>query len=355
MARHSDAVGAPKPQAEDGARALAAPPVRKLAIEFGVELSQVMGTGARGGSSRPTCGQQAPHPSDRREPLRGVRRAMARYLANAWREVPHISLFDELDCARQLLAAHTALRGRAMTASRSSSVVLCVRQHGRRARGVPDPEFLPRRRPRRARAPRRRAHGHRGSKSATAWSCPSSTTRTRPRPRRHRPRRSRARHRGGSRRSPLTGDAARRNVLGHQLRHRRRSLRDADRAAAAGRDPRLRGRCGCAPRRRLVTRSVAAPTLPLVSPSADHRAIDGRDHATGFLEHVFATLRATPTRGSGTEHSVDVRVARVDVLVGLEHDVAAAVPAVGGSALVRPGRPEEPGSPLHRHNRTVGC
>jgi pyruvate dehydrogenase E2 component (dihydrolipoamide acetyltransferase) len=49
------------------------------------------------------------HPGDRREPLRGVRRAMARNLADAWRAVPHISLFDELD-ARPLLAAHAAAR-----------------------------------------------------------------------------------------------------------------------------------------------------------------------------------------------------------------------------------------------------
>jgi pyruvate dehydrogenase E2 component (dihydrolipoamide acetyltransferase) len=48
---------------------------------------------------------------DRREPLRGVRRAMARNLAEAWREVPHISLFDEID-ARPLLAAHRDLRER---------------------------------------------------------------------------------------------------------------------------------------------------------------------------------------------------------------------------------------------------
>ena len=36
---------------------------------------------------------------------------MARNLADAWRAVPHISLFDELD-ARPLLAAHAALRER---------------------------------------------------------------------------------------------------------------------------------------------------------------------------------------------------------------------------------------------------
>ncbi len=36
---------------------------------------------------------------------------MARNLADAWRTVPHISLFDELD-ARPVLAAHAALRAR---------------------------------------------------------------------------------------------------------------------------------------------------------------------------------------------------------------------------------------------------
>ena len=57
------------------------------------------------------------HPTDRRAPLRGVRRAMARNLADAWREVPHISLFDELD-ARPLLAAHAILSGTALASRR---------------------------------------------------------------------------------------------------------------------------------------------------------------------------------------------------------------------------------------------
>jgi pyruvate dehydrogenase E2 component (dihydrolipoamide acetyltransferase) len=98
--------------------AQAAPPVRKLARELGVDLDTITGTGPGGrvvaADVRAAAEGAAPSTApavagERREPLRGVRRAMARNLAEAWREVPHISLFDELD-ARPLLAAHAALR-----------------------------------------------------------------------------------------------------------------------------------------------------------------------------------------------------------------------------------------------------
>src|SRR4051794_15252893 len=86
----------------------AAPPVRKLARELGVDLAAVAGTGPGG---RVTAADlHAHHRADgRREPLRGVRRAMAHNMAEAWRVVPHISLFDEID-ARPLLDAHAAVR-----------------------------------------------------------------------------------------------------------------------------------------------------------------------------------------------------------------------------------------------------
>ncbi len=89
-------------------RARAAPPVRKLARELGVDLADVIGTGPGG---RVTAIDVREHTAtgERREPLRGVRRAMARNMAAAWRAVPHISLFDEID-ARPLLEAHTAAR-----------------------------------------------------------------------------------------------------------------------------------------------------------------------------------------------------------------------------------------------------
>ena len=101
----------------------AAPPVRKLARELGVDLAAVDGTGPGGrvtatdvrAARRPpsaTCDR----PGERRVPLRGIRRAMARNMAEAWRTVPHISLFDEID-ARPLLDALREVRERPGSAS----------------------------------------------------------------------------------------------------------------------------------------------------------------------------------------------------------------------------------------------
>jgi pyruvate dehydrogenase E2 component (dihydrolipoamide acetyltransferase) len=98
------------PEREEG-RALAAPALRKLARELGVDLDAVVGSGPGARVTAADVRAAASDERDRREPLRGVRRAMARNLADAWRAVPHISLFDELD-ARPLLAAHAAVRER---------------------------------------------------------------------------------------------------------------------------------------------------------------------------------------------------------------------------------------------------
>ena len=104
----------------------AAPPVRKLARELGVELEAVLGSGpsgrvtandVRAAAAAPSAEASAPAAAgEQRVPLRGIRRAMARNMAEAWRTVPHISLFDEID-ARPLLEA---LRGeREQSGSRS--------------------------------------------------------------------------------------------------------------------------------------------------------------------------------------------------------------------------------------------
>ena len=91
----------------------AAPPVRKLAKELGVDLASVTGSGPGGRVTAndvraAATGAPAATPGTR-APLRGIRRAMARNMAEAWRQVPHISLFDEID-ARPLLAAYRAAR-----------------------------------------------------------------------------------------------------------------------------------------------------------------------------------------------------------------------------------------------------
>ena len=110
----------------------AAPPVRKLARELGVDLDSVTGSGPGGRITATDVRAAAGAPDERREPLRGVRRAMARNMADAWRAVPHISLFDEID-ARPLLAAHESIRatGEAitLTAFFVRAVVLAVARH----------------------------------------------------------------------------------------------------------------------------------------------------------------------------------------------------------------------------------
>ena len=84
-----------------------APPVRKLAKELGVDLNEVEGSGPDGRVTADNVhaaasGSAPAAAGERHEPLRGIPRAMARNMAEAWRTVPHISLFDEID-ARPLL------------------------------------------------------------------------------------------------------------------------------------------------------------------------------------------------------------------------------------------------------------
>jgi pyruvate dehydrogenase E2 component (dihydrolipoamide acetyltransferase) len=109
-------------QVRSGQRVQAAPPVRKLARELGVDLDDVAGSGPGGRvtASDVRAATTAPPPrgpaaaaepvaGEERVPLRGIRRAMARNMAEAWRTVPHVSLFDEID-ARPLLDALRAAR-----------------------------------------------------------------------------------------------------------------------------------------------------------------------------------------------------------------------------------------------------
>jgi pyruvate/2-oxoglutarate dehydrogenase complex dihydrolipoamide acyltransferase (E2) component len=115
--------GVPTPVRTEGAPVQAAPPVRKLARELGVDLEAVTGSGPGGrvtaNDVRAAAGPEEPatrpgpeeEAGEQRVPLRGIRRAMARNMAEAWRTVPHISLLDEID-ARPLLDALREARER---------------------------------------------------------------------------------------------------------------------------------------------------------------------------------------------------------------------------------------------------
>ncbi|HEY3674157.1 MAG TPA: dihydrolipoamide acetyltransferase family protein [Acidimicrobiia bacterium] len=279
--RHSDAGAAPKGVGE---RASAAPPVRKLAKELGVDLAEVAGTGPGGrvtaADVRSSIGAAALSPNDRREPLRGVRRAMARNLAEAWREVPHISLFDELD-ARPLLAAHRELRARddgvTLTAWFARAAVVAIEAFPimNSSLDVDRDEVV----------------FHAAVHMGVAVASDDGLV------------------------VPVVHDAHERDVVG--LGHEVVRVTEAGRtghlspemlrgatftvtnfgteggrfATPIVRPPQVAILGFGAVRMRPVVDGdvvVAAPTLP-VSLSADHRVVDGRD-ATGFLEHVLATL-----------------------------------------------------------------
>ncbi len=118
-------------------RALAAPAVRKLAFELGVDLEQVTPSNANGRISledikafaekakstpipSPTpvgtrfiaseTGQQSiPQAQDERQPLTGLRKRMAEHMERSWRIIPHATAFGEVD-ASGLVALRDALK-----------------------------------------------------------------------------------------------------------------------------------------------------------------------------------------------------------------------------------------------------
>lgn len=131
-AEAAEAAEAAEPSPAPPQRPLAAPATRRLARETGVDLGALQGSGPHGritredveraGSDAPAAGEPAPAqppaaPPARGEvvPLRGLRRSIARSLTAAWREVPHVTDYREVD-ATALLAARDALRAEARRA-----------------------------------------------------------------------------------------------------------------------------------------------------------------------------------------------------------------------------------------------
>ena len=260
----------------------AAPPVRKLARELGVDLDAVAGTGPGGRvTANDVRAAVAAAPADapareaagavdgeQRVPLRGIRRAMARNMAEAWRTVPHISLFDEID-ARPLLDAlrnereQSGSRSLTLTAFfvRASVLALAAQPilnasldeatdeivyHDAVNVGVAvasdDGLVVPV--VHNAQSLGLRALGDEINRLTTA-----------------------ARARWPSARGDTRG-----HVLGHQLRDRRRAIRDPDRPPTPGRDPRVRSDPPAARgRRRCRRRRTGAAALALGRPPRGRR------------------------------------------------------------------------------------
>lgn len=99
-------------------RGQALPVVRRLAREQGVDLSTVTGTGPGGRITREDVmaavsrrSQTQVAAADERVRLSMLRRTIARHMTTSWREIPHVTIFHDVDAAR-LLAARRALATR---------------------------------------------------------------------------------------------------------------------------------------------------------------------------------------------------------------------------------------------------
>lgn len=133
-ARAPHAIATPEPArpapsaASKPARVLAAPAVRKLAFELGIDLAEVTPSAngrismddVRAHAERakaapvptPTSAPVAPRTqssaTDERQPLTGLRKRVAEHMERSWRTIPHATAFDELD-ATGLVALRQAL------------------------------------------------------------------------------------------------------------------------------------------------------------------------------------------------------------------------------------------------------
>ncbi|HEY4410671.1 MAG TPA: dihydrolipoamide acetyltransferase family protein, partial [Acidimicrobiia bacterium] len=145
--------GSPRPKA--------APAVRKLAVERGVDLAAVRGTGPGGrilaadieaAAAAPGSGVQDLHPArvknaegsagraatggigwmePGRHPLRGIRRVTAEAMSRSWSEIPHLTTLDEID-ATGLLAARRSLAAAGIDATIGALLVAAVARGLRR-------------------------------------------------------------------------------------------------------------------------------------------------------------------------------------------------------------------------------
>ena len=137
-------------------RPKAAPAVRKLALERGVDLTGVMGSGpggrilaadveaalpATGVAVTPSHGISAVTNAGSaggigwmepgRHPLRGIRRVTAEAMARSWSEIPHLTTLDEID-ATGLLAARRRLADAGIDATIGALLVAAVARGLRR-------------------------------------------------------------------------------------------------------------------------------------------------------------------------------------------------------------------------------
>jgi 2-oxoisovalerate dehydrogenase E2 component (dihydrolipoyl transacylase) len=136
------------PAAEDrGSVPLAKPPVRKLAKELGIDLTMVLGSGTGGvitredvrhaaaampaGNGTASGSGVAPGAGQRREPVRGVRKATAAAVVSSAFTAPHVTMFLTVDVTammqlRARLVEQPAFRGVKLTPLTFAARALCL-------------------------------------------------------------------------------------------------------------------------------------------------------------------------------------------------------------------------------------
>jgi pyruvate dehydrogenase E2 component (dihydrolipoamide acetyltransferase) len=115
------AAAAPLPQTPNRVRA--APLVRKLARERGIDLEYVAGSGPQGRvrlADLETASTPVTATDDRRIPLVGLRKSIADHMLDAWRHAPQVTSMDFLDVtelvrARELLQQSAQAQGQKLT------------------------------------------------------------------------------------------------------------------------------------------------------------------------------------------------------------------------------------------------
>ena len=141
-------------------RTLASPATRKFARDNAIDLTQISGSGTRGQITRadveaflanpaspttapgPVPSSTAPMPAlsseTRTEPLSGLRKQIAVNMQSAWREIPHIFTFEEMDASELISARNEINRELESTGQRISflpffvkACVIALQEHPR--------------------------------------------------------------------------------------------------------------------------------------------------------------------------------------------------------------------------------
>jgi len=124
----SAAAHAPVPR---GSRTRAMPVVRRLAADHGIDLDAVSGTGPAGVITRADVdalitGEKVSADDEERVPLSRMRRSIRDHMSKSWREIPHVTVFADIDATGLLAARRDAIHRLGRTVPIEAVVIRAV-------------------------------------------------------------------------------------------------------------------------------------------------------------------------------------------------------------------------------------